>query len=247
MKALIILMLIFSLFTNVTTDIFGWVFLYEMEFSDAFFQIKSMHYDFAFCLFWVLLLFSHLGMIGLLFLTKQKSFRELIVWVPVSFLVFYIFYNLLSIFLLLPFIGVWLVAIFHQRSRKIKVKISIKNLLLLLILCSVFAAVPSVGWVLLQFKNDLSAAFAAIKAGENILLTTLWVALMLSDVALISLFFLRKRKSFKELLIWVPTLHLSLFVVYNYLAFFFLIPFIIIWAIALIKEKQQVVATRLTI
>lgn len=240
-------MLIFSLFVNVTTDIFGWVFLYKMEFSDAFHQIKSMDYDFAFCLIWVLLLFSHLGMISLVFLTKKDSFGELIIWIPLLYLIFYLFYNLLSVFLLLPFIEVWVIAICYQRIEKINFKISIKNLLLLLILCSVFAAIPSIGWSLSQFRDDLSAAFSEIKAGKNILLTILWIALMLSDVALISLFFLRKRKCFKELLTWIPALHLTLFVIYNYLAFFFLIPFIFIWTVILIKEKQQVVVTQLAI
>jgi len=238
MKGLIILMLIFSLFVNVNTDIFGWVSLYKMEFSDAVSQIKSMDYDFAFCLFWVMLLTSHLAIISLLFFIKKESFGELIVWVPLLYLISFILFNPLSVFLLLPFIAVWLVAITYQRTRTINIKIKTEILLLAMILSVIFAAIPRAGWSLSQFNVSLSAAILEIKAGKNVLWAVLWLSLMVSNVALISLFFLRKKQCFKELLLWIPALLIAIFIVYNYMAFFFLIPFIIIWEITLIKERN---------
>lgn len=245
MKGLVFLMLVFSLFANVNTDEFGWVFLYKMEFVGGIDQLKAMQYDFFFCAFWIILLTSHVGLFSLIFLTKKKYFGQMIFGVPLTFLISSTLFDFFSIFLLFPFIMIWLVAIVYNLTTKIKIKVKTEILLSMMMLCFLFAVIPIDGGTSFShFQNDLLTAFSSIKAGKNRLMDIVWLLLLVLDIPLLSVVFFRKKSYFNSVLEWIPACFLALFIVYNYMAFFFLIPFIIIWAIALIKEKQQVIATQ---
>jgi hypothetical protein len=92
-------------------------------------------------------------------------------------------------------------------------------------------------------SNSLYAAefpntFGMIKAG---LLTSIqlieWIMLLMVHVVIVCLPFLTRRKYFKGLLIWAP---LSFIIIYMLYASVFvvvlLIPFIIVWIIALVAQ-----------
>lgn len=55
---------------------------------------------------------------------------------------------------------------------------------------------------------------------------------------LISMFFLTKHRYFRSILIWVPLLFIIFFTIYNFWALPLLVPFIVVWIIAICKEKR---------
>ncbi|MEX8549320.1 MAG: hypothetical protein V5804_17095 [Mucilaginibacter sp.] len=188
-----------------------------------------------------MLLVAHAITISLLFLTRKKHFPELLFCAPLLYIIFFVFFNLLAIPLLFPFILIWLAALLYQKTKtkKIKIKIKTEILLLAMFLGFLFAAFP-IAESLPQFRKDLSNAFMTIKNGSNRSSAILWLLLIASNGALISIAFFRKKKYFNKLLIWIPAFFIAIFIVYNYSAFFFLIPFIGIWVTALIEERQHI-------
>lgn len=114
MKALIILMLTLSVFVQIHTDIYGLVALYHIEFLEPVSIIQSGNYNTLMLILWLALLFSHLSLVSLLFLTKKAYFRDLLIWVPLSFILIFILNSFLSFFLLIPFIVVWVIALIKQ-------------------------------------------------------------------------------------------------------------------------------------
>ena len=67
-------------------------------------------------LFGSILLILHILLISMVFLTKQRYFRSMMIWVPLFFVIFFTIYNFWSLPLLVPFIIVWLIAIFRDRK-----------------------------------------------------------------------------------------------------------------------------------
>lgn len=240
MKALLFLMIVFSIGISVNTDEFGRVSLFGMEFLGAAQGLEAMHFDIFYLFCWIMLLVLHLVLISMFFLSQKSYFKNLLIWVPIGFIVFFVFVNFFSIFLLIPFLGIWLVALLYYFLKgKLNIKIKTNVLLLAILLCCIFAAFPRNGATLSQIGSDLMAAFSAIKSRDNRLMAVLWLLLIASSIALISFIFFRKKKYFGKLLMWIPTFFIAIFIVYSYLAFFFLIPFVLIWTIALIREDQQ--------
>jgi len=113
MKILIFLMIIFSIITGVTGNL-GFISLYNIEFIGPIAILKSGNYNLSMVVLWIVLVLSHLALISLIFLTRSNYFKTLLVWVPLMFLVIFIVFVFWSFFLLIPFIIVWLIALFKQ-------------------------------------------------------------------------------------------------------------------------------------
>jgi hypothetical protein len=119
MKALLILMLILSVFVGVSTNI-GWFTLYGAEFNS---QIYSFAYDTSeryISLVWLFLILAHLSIFSLLFLTKELYFKYMLFCFPLAFILLFTLYDMISAIFLIPFIIVWVIALFKQANRNKK-------------------------------------------------------------------------------------------------------------------------------
>lgn len=65
-----------------------------------------------------------------------------------------------------------------------------------------------------------------------------WTLLLTSHLCMVSLLFLTHKSYFGNLLFWFPLLFVIIFVMYDMYIFFFLIPFVIVWIVTLIKFKK---------
>ncbi|WP_419802268.1 hypothetical protein [Mucilaginibacter sp.] len=124
MKVLVFLMIMFSTITGATGNL-GFISLYNIEFIGPIAILKSGNYNLSTLVLWIVLVLSHLALISLIFLTKSNYFKALLVWVPLMFLVIFIVFIFWSFFLLTPFIIVWLIALFKQSRKEVKLKLSI--------------------------------------------------------------------------------------------------------------------------
>ncbi len=92
-------------------------FLYTAEFTNTFRLLKDEALTPLQIIIWILLLITHFVVISLLFLTQKSYFRDLLIIAPASFLLIYIAHaSLAIIFLLLPFIILWIVALIKQNK-----------------------------------------------------------------------------------------------------------------------------------
>lgn len=109
-----------------------------------------------------------------------------------------------------------------------------------MIVLSVITGVPTnLGFISL-YGTELAGPIAIFKSGNyNSSLVVLWLALVSSHIALASLIFYTKKPYFKTLLIWIPLLFLIIFVVFVFWSFFLLIPFMIVWIIALVVQRKR--------
>lgn len=88
------------------------------------------------------------------------------------------------------------------------------------------------------YNIEFSEPVSIIHAGKyNTQMLVLWVALLFSHIAFISLFFLTKKSYFQDLLIWIPLSFILIFILNSFLALFLLIPFIVVWIVVLIKQR----------
>ena len=114
-----------------------------------------------------------------------------------------------------------------------------KALIFLMIICSIITGVTgNLGFISL-YEMEFDGPVSLFKLGNyNSSMLVLWIVLVLSHLALISLIFLTKSNYFKTLLVWVPLMFLIIFIVFVFWSFFLLIPFIIVWIIALVKQRN---------
>lgn len=232
MKGLIFLMIVCSLFINFTVDEFGWLILYKMEFPSPT-EIFRLGEVFM-IIIWVLLILAHAATIGLLFLTHKKYFSDLLFCVPLLFLIFFLFFNLFTLPLLIPFVIIWLVALAKNFKWKITYKVAIKPLVFALIVLSLIMGINLAGGLFFLIFAEFLQPFYALKAGNyNLWEGIIWILLVISHLTLISMAFLTKKQYFNKLLIWVPAVYIGLFSAFNYLAFYLLIPFLVVLVVAL--------------
>ncbi len=116
-----------------------------------------------------------------------------------------------------------------------------KKLIVLMLFFSVFMGVSTnIGWISL-YGAEFSAPLYSIKSGSFTNLNILhWIVLLLSHILVFSLLFLTKNKFFLLLLVWFPLQFILVFASFNLLASFFLAPFIIVWIIAVIKQRKLI-------
>ncbi len=118
MKALIILMLILTIFVGVPTSL-GFISLYGMEFDGPISIFKSGNYNSSMAILWILLVLSHVALASLVFLTTKLYFKTILI--PLTFIIVFIVSDFWSFFLLIPFIIVWIIALVVQRKRDLLV------------------------------------------------------------------------------------------------------------------------------
>lgn len=109
-------MIILSTITGVTGNL-GFISLYNIEFIGPIAIFKSGNYNLSMLVLWIVLVLSHFALISLIFLTKSNYFKTLLVWVPLSFLVIFVVFAFWSLFLLSPFIIVWIIALVKQSKK----------------------------------------------------------------------------------------------------------------------------------
>lgn len=113
MKVLLILMIFLSLFVGISIN--GvWSSLYNFEFPSVIDMIKTGIFTKIEIIEWALLLVVHMVIVILPFLTKVKYFRHLLMIAPAIFVLLYFIVGGAVAFLLVPFIIVWVIAVFKQ-------------------------------------------------------------------------------------------------------------------------------------
>lgn len=115
-----------------------------------------------------------------------------------------------------------------------------KTKIVLMIVLSIFMGVSTnLGWFTL-YNSEFISPFSEIVSGQFPTYRILnWCLLLLSHALVVSLFFLTEKPYFKQLLYWFPLLFIIMFTLYEFFVFFLLIPFIIIWTIALFKKPRK--------
>ncbi|GEM_PF-2134329 len=107
----LLLMIISSLFTG--ASIKGWVFLYEFELE--LFEPLVPNGQYAFALVTILVVISHLVVLLLPLLTKNRNFNKLLIVAPIVFVGCFSIVSGLVFLLLIPFIFFWLIALLVDR------------------------------------------------------------------------------------------------------------------------------------
>jgi hypothetical protein len=116
MKILILLMIACSIVVGIPTSL-GFISLFGIEFLGPISIIKTGHYSLLMLIAWGGLILTHLALISLFFMTKKSYFKQLLLWIPLGFVILFAVFELLSLILFLPFLIVWVIALLKQRSR----------------------------------------------------------------------------------------------------------------------------------
>lgn len=114
-----------------------------------------------------------------------------------------------------------------------------KKLIILMLLLSVFMGVSTnIGWFTL-YGTEFSGPISLIKGNLFTAFEMVhWSILLLAHAMVVSLIFLTKNKNFMLLLTWFPLQFLIIYMSFDLLASFFLIPFMVVWIIAVIKQRK---------
>ncbi|WP_419802267.1 hypothetical protein [Mucilaginibacter sp.] len=115
-----------------------------------------------------------------------------------------------------------------------------KGLILLLIVLSFIVGIPTnLGWFGLfssEFLGPISEITGKVIAPERMIA---WFILLMSHLSLVSLVFLVNKPYFNTLLYFVPPTFFIIFGLFDFFAWFFLIPFVIVWIISLFKQGRR--------
>ena len=122
-----------------------------------------------------------------------------------------------------------------------------KILLILMIILSVAIGVPinggEKGWASLwgaEFSGPVSAIFESGLAEFTYAQFILWVLLLIAHIGIVALPFLTRRSYFNLLLVSAPLAFILIYIIYASLFIaILLVPFIIVWIIALIIREKQ--------
>jgi len=116
---LLIVMILLSLFIGMSINR-NWFFIYQLEFIDYPEILKDGREDnVRNIILWVIILLSHIGIIILPFLTKSRLFSKLLLWFPLIYLLSYVFFRAEVVFLLIPFIIIWVMTLRLCRKQNI--------------------------------------------------------------------------------------------------------------------------------
>jgi hypothetical protein len=120
MKVLLVLMIVFSVLMGIPTNI-AFFTLYDSEFTSVFGMIKAGTFGPLELIVWILLLITQAGIVSLLFLTTKKYFKYLLISAPLLFVLFYtMLEGVLILFLLIPFLIVWVVCLIVSRNKRMQ-------------------------------------------------------------------------------------------------------------------------------
>ncbi len=114
-----------------------------------------------------------------------------------------------------------------------------KILLILMILLSLFTGVPTnKGWFILYEFEFWPLTDGDINA-EQLMFLIIWIPLVLSHLGLAALLFMTQKSYFHTLLVIIPLAFLFLFIVFMHLSAPLLVPFLLVWFVALIKASKD--------
>lgn len=119
MKVLLFFMILLSVAITVPLNggDKGWISLFGAEFTGPIYLIKTGRMELYTLIVWIPLLITHFVVVSLPFLTQKSYFRDLLVIAPASFILIYIAYASIGIvFLLIPFIILWIGALIMQNK-----------------------------------------------------------------------------------------------------------------------------------
>lgn len=89
----------------------GWFTLFGSEILGPVSTYRTGSFTTVKLIFLIILWVSHVGVISLFFLVKTKYFKQLLIWEPLLFITAFICYSFLNVFLLIPFILCWVIAL----------------------------------------------------------------------------------------------------------------------------------------
>lgn len=118
-----------------------------------------------------------------------------------------------------------------------------------MIFLSTFVGIPTnLGYIWL-FGTEILGPLSLIEAGHSMGISRILmnIILILSHIALISLLFLTSKSYFKASLLVVPMVFVIVFTLFNFLMLFLLIPFTIVWVIALVTYNRKHYYSRLQV
>lgn len=116
MKALIILMLMLSVVVGIPTNI-GWFTLHGSEFVGPLYFLAEGRPESSISPIWFWLIMAHISVFCLPFLTKNPYFSTMLFCFPLLFVLLFILFDFLSAIFLIPFIIVWVIALFKQANK----------------------------------------------------------------------------------------------------------------------------------
>lgn len=112
-------------------------------------------------------------------------------------------------------------------------------LIILMLLLSLFVGIPINGqWATLYGFEFISIPEMIRYETLNYLQIFIWIILLLSHIGLLLLLFIIHEPYFKRLLIYLPILFILSFTALDFFNLFFLIPFIVVWIICLLKARK---------
>jgi hypothetical protein len=112
-----------------------------------------------------------------------------------------------------------------------------KYVIILMILSSLFVGVKIKTWTFL-FQFELIDFPTKMLNHSNGIEILLWCILILSHIGVFSLLFISNRTLYSTVLKIIPLIFVLSYSLINFIFFIFLIPFLILWLIALIQTKK---------
>ena len=117
-----------------------------------------------------------------------------------------------------------------------------KWLLFLLILLSVCVGIKSnVGWIALWGSEFQSALYAMAHGKMTTWLLVKWLLLIVAHAGVFILPFIVGKRYFWDVLVIAPASFILLFMLWDLLTAFFLIPFIIVWIICMVNSYKPTI------
>jgi len=112
---LLILMILFSIFMGVKTNL-GWFSLYGGEIEGPISELKRGLFPTYKMPIWIMLLVTHCFLISLPIWLNYTNFRRLLIFVPLVFIFLSTVLEPGDIFFLVPFMAVWLITLVKQNK-----------------------------------------------------------------------------------------------------------------------------------
>ena len=114
-----------------------------------------------------------------------------------------------------------------------------KILLIAMLVLSLFVGIPINGQWTTLYGSEFISIPGLIKHGLlSYLKIFIWIVLLSSHFGLIVLIFIVRKNYFKKVLIYAPMIFIISFTMFDPIHLLFLIPFIIIWVICLLKARR---------
>lgn len=255
MKNLIVLLILIILLSFIGgIPINGkWVFLYQFELVD--FPVMIPHAQWYEVLAWVGIILSHFVIILLPFITQRSYFRKLLISAPSVFLICYVASSSFFFILLIPFIICWSIALKITSSplpKHIKVKtdfnIRLKAIVVLMIVSSLVIGLPIENkWLFLFQLEFIHYPKLILLNSATSLQLLLWIFIVLMHLCIIALTFIFSKRYFKWLLILAPPLYAIAVYFLMQGAIVLLIPFLLLWVLAIFKMNLENKPTALTV